>query len=78
MRKGVSKREIARVLKVSRWTVREVLRSNSCGGAAAVTRGDLRAVPAADPGTVAAAARATWCGCRKSWRRRERRCRTRR
>ena len=32
---GVSKREIARVLKLSRLTVRKVLRSNSAAGAGA-------------------------------------------
>jgi IS30 family transposase len=49
---GVKKREIARVLGISRLTVRKVLRSNSAGaGIAACAEG--RTLSATDPGVVA-------------------------
>ena len=50
---GVSKREIARVLKICRLTVRKVLRSNSSEVPALLACRESRTVPATDPGTAA-------------------------
>ena len=46
----VSKREIARVLGISRVAVRKVLRSNSTDAAGVAASGESRALPATDPG----------------------------
>ena len=50
---GVSKREIARVLNISRLSVRKVLRSNSAAVPTLLASGESRALPPADPGTAA-------------------------
>ncbi len=49
--KGVSRHEIARVLRVSRPTVRKVLRSNSAGVPEIQRKEESRTLPAIDPGS---------------------------
>ena len=47
--KGVSKREIARVLRLSRLSVRKVLSSNSTRRSGNPAAGESRTLPATDP-----------------------------
>ena len=51
---GVSKREIARVLGISRVAVRKVLRSNSTDAAGTAPSREGRTLPATDPGAFRA------------------------
>ena len=64
---GVTKREIARVLRISRLSVRKVLRSNSTAVPEIAARRESRALPATDPGAVRPRARAISCESMRNW-----------
>jgi transposase len=76
-RQGVPRREIARLLEISRVTVRCVLQSNSADVP------ELNRPEKAEPYRqqileLMHACKGTWCGSMKSWRRGARSCRMRR
>ena len=67
---GVSKREIARVLGISRVAVRKVLRSNSTAVPEIAASGESRTLPATDPGAFRHSARGISCESMRNWWRR--------
>ena len=73
---GVSKREIARVLKLSRGTVRKVLRSHSTA-VPTLTRAEKAEPYRKQILELIDTCKGIWCECRRSWRSAEPSCRTR-
>ena len=63
---GVSKREIARVLGISRLTVRKVLRSNSTAVPEIHAGRESRTLPPTDPGAFRHSARGISCESMRS------------
>ena len=66
-KQGVGKREIARVLGISRVAVRKVLRSNSTAVPELQRPEKGRTIPATDPGTFRASARGISCESMRNW-----------